>query len=107
MFTVRIGKSFHSMSWSAESSLDVRYNIENLGFYKEEKYISSFGEPSKSFLNRIAEVTIMIKSESHGGNKPSELEVSLSISRARELAEQLLKNAREAEDYINEIGQDG
>lgn len=107
MFTVRIGKSFHSMNWTAESSLDVSYNKESLDFYTEEKYTSSFGEPSKSFLNRIAEVTIMIKSESHGGNKPSELEVSLSISRARDLAEQLLKNAREAEDYINEIGQDG
>lgn len=107
MFTVRIGKSFHMMRWSAESSLDVSYNKENLGFYTEEKYISSFGEPSKSFLNRIAEVKIVIKSESHGGNKPSELEVSLSISGARDLAEQLLKNAREVEVYINEIGQDG
>lgn len=106
MFTVSIGKSFHSMSWRAESSLDVTFNKELLASYTKERYISSFGEPSKSRLNRAAEVSIVIKSESHGGNKPSTLKISLSISEARDLAEQLLKNAREAEVYINEIGQD-
>lgn len=54
----------------------------------------------------MTKVSIIIKSDSYGGNKPSELEISLSISEARDLAEKLLKIARNAEVYINEIGKD-
>lgn len=106
MFTVRIGKSFHSMSWSAESSLDVSFDKDQLSRYTDPNDVFTFGKKPKSFLTRIATVGIKIKSETTGG-KPSTLEVSLSISAARDLAEQLLKNAREAEVLINEIGQDG
>lgn len=106
MFTVKIGKSFHFMRWSAESSLDVSFDKDHLSRYTDPNDAFTFGTKPKSFLTRIATVGIQIKSETTG-RKPSTLEISLSISEARDLAEQLLKNAREAEVYINEIGQDG
>lgn len=106
MFTVTIGKSFHIMRWSAESSLDVSFDKDHLSPYTDQNGAFKLGTKPKSFLTRIATVGIKIKSET-SGKKPSTLEISLSISEARDLAEQLLKNAREAEVYINEIGEDG
>lgn len=108
MFSVRIGKNYHTMKSWKESILDVSFDRDHLDLYTERNPNNHLvGTRPKSFLSKIAQIRINVESETLGGNKPSTLVVSLSISEARDLAEQLLKNARETEAYINEIGQDG
>jgi hypothetical protein len=101
MFTLRVGQANQYLKLEGHEDISVTFDNEMLDFY------SKAGN-EKPTLRAKAHVNINIYGESWA-LRPQKMNASitLTIDDARDLAEQLLKNAREAELYITEIGQDG
>ncbi|MDB4111192.1 hypothetical protein N9571_01350 [Yoonia sp.] len=106
MLTVHVGQTSHWMSQNDETKMRVSFNKEFHEDFSKNPPLS--GPASKSRLRRITVVSVQITGES-GTKNPVRMtgQLSLSISQARELAEDLLRSTREAEVSIEEHGQDG
>ena len=106
MLTVQVGQTSHWMRENDETKMHVSFNKELHEYFIRDAPL--YGPASKSRLRRITVVSVQITGESRTKN-PVRMTglLSLSISQARELAEDLLRSAREAEVSIEEHGQDG
>ena len=106
MLVVSVGQTIHDMRENDETKMHVSFNKEMHEHYSKNPPLS--GPESKSLLRRVTVVKVQITGESRTKN-PVRMtgRLSLSISQARELAEDLLRSTREAEVSIEEHGQDG
>lgn len=105
MLSMYVGRTLHAIKKNDALEMGITFNKDRIEYWVENP--SPSGPVKKSFLKRIIHVTLNIKGESDT-REPVKIEAFLTLpfTEARELAENLLRAAREAEASIEQNGQD-